>query len=479
VSQTETISEPKAGDVHLSLQCESGQGGDLHARLLRLSRYEVVLEVLTPGAVLRVSEVLPVFKILANERPLYSGRAVVATIIENGANLICEARLEDSWLDFQPSANGIEPEEIRHQFSRFLESSQGARIPTDLKVVLADMQVLLQDLRQWTEQVEVAVLAEPSKTRQEIERELIVGLSGPSLSLLSALFERFERCCEDLDPMDAADNAFYVKRQLHPLVLCSPFMYRTFRKPLGYAGDYEMVNMMIRDPLEGGSLFAKLLNSFFLATPPVVAHRNRIEYLVQTLKGELARAHSKGRRARVFNIGCGPAREIQELLAESEVANCADFTLLDFNEETLQYTQKTLSESIQKHGRTSTANLVRKSVAQLLKEAARTSSPAGWLNYDVVYCAGLFDYIPQNICQQLMSLFFRMLRPGGLLVVTNVAAHNPSVQWMELAVDWHLIYRDADKMADLIPAGGRENAKLMSDDSGVNTFLEIRKPSDG
>ena len=40
----------------------------------------------------------------------------------------------------------------------------------------------------------------------------------------------------------------YLRRHLHPLLLCSPFAYRTYQKPLGYAGDYEMVNMIVRDP---------------------------------------------------------------------------------------------------------------------------------------------------------------------------------------------------------------------------------------
>ncbi len=45
----------------------------------------------------------------------------------------------------------------------------------------------------------------------------------------------------DLVPVHQA----FGKRHLHPLILGSPFVYRTLQKPLGYAGDYEMVNMMM------------------------------------------------------------------------------------------------------------------------------------------------------------------------------------------------------------------------------------------
>ena len=42
---------------------------------------------------------------------------------------------------------------------------------------------------------------------------------------------------------------------------------------------------------------------------------------------------------RVLNMGCGPAREIQEFLAETPLCDEAQFTLLDFNEETVRHCQ--------------------------------------------------------------------------------------------------------------------------------------------
>ncbi len=53
---------------------------------------------------------------------------------------------------------------------------------------------------------------------------------------------------------------------------------------------------------------------------------------------EAARLHAKGGRLRVLNLGCGPAREVRDFIAEYELSNQAEFTLLDFNEETLSHT---------------------------------------------------------------------------------------------------------------------------------------------
>src|SRR2546422_636133 len=113
--------------------------------------------------------------------------------------------------------------------------------------------------------------------------------------------------------------------------MSSPFMHRIYVKPLGYAGDYEMVNMILRDPCEGGSLFAKLLNVFILSQVPATAHRNRVTYLTQKLVEETLRAARSGKTARVLNLGCGPAKEVQDFLSQHELSEQAQFELIDFD----------------------------------------------------------------------------------------------------------------------------------------------------
>jgi len=392
---------------------------------------------------------------------------------------VCEASLDEAWLDVDLFSPINQRDKLLAEVGEFLREQQKVNIVRpDFKVVVADMQTMLNDLRRWMEQVELGVRSQPSANRNLLEREIIHELQNPILPSLIPLFERFEETCgtieEDLRPA----HGTYVKRQLHPVVLCAPFFYRTFRKPLGYAGDYEMVNMMLRDPLEGGSMFAKMLNLFFLNTPPVVAHRNRITYLVQKLKDEIQRVSTtEGRPCRIFNLGCGPAREIQELIETSDVSNQAKFTLLDFNDETLQHTGKLLEALRVKHQRTTSVTMIKKSVHQILKDAGKPLPDMMPGSYDLVYCAGLFDYLSDRICKKLMSIFYDLVAPGGLLVATNVDASNPSRNWMEYVVEWHLVYRDRNVFELLKPEGATpENAALKSDVTGVNIFIEVRKP---
>jgi extracellular factor (EF) 3-hydroxypalmitic acid methyl ester biosynthesis protein len=282
-----------------------------------------------------------------------------------------------------------------------------------------------------------------------------------------------ERVDEEARPAHRA----YARRQLHPLVLCSPFVYRTVQKPLGYAGDYEMVNMILRESLEGGSLFAKIVNMCFLNNPPAQAHRNRIKHLKQRLVEETRRAARAGRVAKVFNLGCGPAKEVQDFLSEEEISNRADLTLLDFNDETLRHVERLLTDRKSQSCRTTPIKLLKKSVHQLLKEAERGQDEMRPGTYDFIYCAGLFDYMSDRICKRLMNIFYDLLAPGGLLLATNVDACKPFRQSMEYLMEWHLNCRNGPQLKALEPEAAAPNScSIKADATGVNVFIEVRKP---
>ena len=98
--------------------------------------------------------------------------------------------------------------------------------------------------------------------------------------------------------------------------------------------------------------------------------------------------------------------------------------------------------------------------------------------YDLVYCAGLFDYLSTQICQRLMNILYGWVAPGGLLVATNVHVCNPRRLTMEYVMEWNLIYRDSAQMAALQPERATaDDLFISSDDTGVNVYVEVRKPN--
>ena len=460
--------------------CSSSQGMELRGSLLRLTRYLAVFEVYNPRVILRLSEVLSDFKIIINDRTIYTGRAVLGGLINAGTVTVCEVKLDEEAFcitSFSP-ANG-EPY-LRTGFGEFLQQWQTVyRVLPEFKVVVADMQTFLMDLRLWLDQVELEIRSAPSGDRTEMETEAVRELAETFVPAFDAMHERLESISESIESELRPVHQNFSKRQLHPLVMCSPFAYRTYYKPLGYAGDYEMVNMIMRDPCEGSSLFAKAVNLWFLSQWPARAHRNRIKYLRECLRQESLKGARRGRPIRVLNLGCGPAREVQEFLAQDPLSDHAEFTLLDFNEETIQHTRQTLEEFKRRFGRRAALQFQRKSVHQVLKEGARTIA-APHAAYDFIYCAGLFDYLPDRTCKQLMNIFYGWLAPGGLVAATNVDNCRPFRHMLEFVLDWHLIYRDTRKSSTLLPdAAGPDLGRIQRDLTGVNVIIEARRAEHG
>ncbi|MCW5556638.1 MAG: class I SAM-dependent methyltransferase [Verrucomicrobiae bacterium] len=457
------------------ITCRNSQGIEVRATPLRMTRHVAVFEVYNPFSILQLSEVLSPFAILVNDRMIYSGRAVVSGLVNTGILLVCEVSLDDvAWLDVDVFSPTGQRERLAGDFELFLaESRRIQSVMPDFKVVVADMQTVLTDLRNWLEQVELGVRSAPSGDRAVLERQILEELRAPILPVMDDLFGRLEVVARGVELSLQPMYRTYIKRQLHPLVLCSPFAFRTFQKPLGYAGDYEMVNMILRDPLEGASLFAKTVNLYFLNSGPALAHRNRIQYLIEVLRAEALRAAAAGRPLRVLNLGCGPAGELQWLLEQDGLTDRMEITLLDFNDETLDFVRGRLEEIKSRQHRSTAIRYLKKSVHQLLKEGARASPEAS--GYDLIYCAGLFDYLSNRVCQRLMNIFHEMVAPGGLLVATNVDPSNPARYGMEFILDWHLTYRDSEQMKLLHPTGvPADHISTRSDDTGVNIYLEVR-----
>lgn len=463
----------KQSEVHF----KDGHGTGFQATLQGLTRYSVTFELSGPFCSLRISEVLTDFVIVLKGREAYSDRATIRQLVHTGTSYLCEVTLrEQAWKGLDGDGTLLADGRLRREFDEFLaEWGKGCRIREDYKVVVSDMQSFFLNLRLWLHQVQLEVQGGVAGERTKTEIAVAEQISTDVLHCMDELFERFESIAMAIPPELQSIHRSYMRRILHPLVLAAPFAHRTFFKPLGYAGDYEMVNMIARNRLEGETLYAKVVNAWFLRQPPAQAHRNRINYLRSQLISEILRAKHQGRVARILSVGCGPALEVQPLLQDPAYRECAHFTLLDFNEETVAHVSALLGTFVSRPGRSAQVQVLKKSVHHILKESLR-QQPDSDLRYDLVYCAGLFDYLTDRTCQQLTDIFYSWTERGGLVITTNVEPQNPLRYGMEHLLDWNLIYRNASDMAKLKPAkAAQDDVKIISDLTGVNVFLEARK----
>jgi len=125
----------------------TSQGMEVRALLLRLTRYLAVFEVCNPNEVFQTSEVLQDFRIILFDRTVYAGRAVVNNLVNTGLVTVCEAALGDSWADIDFTGSGAAAE-LGPQFEEFLARWQKLyRVHPDYKIVIADLQTFLVEVR--------------------------------------------------------------------------------------------------------------------------------------------------------------------------------------------------------------------------------------------------------------------------------------------------------------------------------------------
>lgn len=463
----------------------TNEGVELTGMVARVTRRAVFFELYNPETTPRFSETLEEFKIILHGQQIYAGRATLRNAVDAGNKVICEATLRESdWADLSQAPGLPGKDAIGTEFKSFFNEWQKLyKISSEFKVVIADMQAFFHDLRLWLEKAELGIRNVDAARHRILEKEAVAKLAPPIIDVINVFIRRFEGIVSKLADEEHPNYYVHLRRQLHPLVLVSPFAQRAFYKPLGYAGDYLMVDMMIRPPEEGDTLFAKIINIWLLGQVPAQAHRNRVEHLERRLIEQTSRVRHAGRTAKIFNLGCGPAAEIQRFLGRPDICSHADLTLVDFNEETLLHLSQKIEALNARLPRPVAYRMVKKSVNQILKEAGRL--PLREKNkYDYIYCAGLFDYLSDQACKQLMNVFYEMLAPGGLLLATNATDvlndAKPFRFSMEYLLDWHLIYRSKDQFAVVAPdLASQEDIQILVEDTGANLFLEVKKPANG
>jgi extracellular factor (EF) 3-hydroxypalmitic acid methyl ester biosynthesis protein len=445
----------------------------VHGTLLKLTRTSLVFEVYNPYSIVQLSEVLSDVTISRGDRAIYEGRAVVSNLVNTGLMLIVSTTLVDPWtelVDLKPGP--ILQKEVKNFIDEWDSNHQ--RLEPNYKLIVTKIRNFLQEFNLWLEQIELSSGINETDIPDETIDNFTQDIESASSPNLDKLFDEFNSEAESIPEDDVVTHKMFARHELHPLTLCSPFMHRTFSKPLGYAGDYEMVNMILNNKGQGTNTYAKVVDSFSLRTKTAQAHRNRIQILLKYLEQEAERVATEHKSLRILNIGCGPAFEIQQFIKNSSLSNNTDFELIDFNKETIDYASERINKIIKEQHRETKIKYTQKSIHTLLKQSASSKNTVPEEQYDLIYCAGLFDYISDKICKRLVNLFYKQLVPGGVVVVTNVSKKHPVKGFMEHLQEWYLILRDETNLSEFVPANSQ--FVIMADETEINIFLEARKP---
>lgn len=441
----------------------------MRGTITNLQRRILVMEIYNPYSIVQVSEILNDLKVTAGTANVYHGRAVVTSMVSTGLTAVVSVALTDEWRELSSLSAGSGS--FRHEAQNFIKDwDDRCKIVESYQFAVNELRTFLTEVSRWVTQLDLT--AELPEKNGCFDDDAFSELAEPILIRIRSYMHELGMISENITPDLSAAHRAYAQNALHPLLLRSPFVHRTLTKPLGYAGDYEMVNQILGGKRRGPNTYFQIINACFLSGYLAQAHRNRVEILADFLKEQGRAALASGRRRRVLNVGCGPAAEIQRFCKEFERPDVLEFKLVDFNAETLSHAEKKIGNVIKEREVEINVEYMHQSVHDLIRRNAKISPGEP---FDAVYCAGLFDYLSDKVCNRLLAYFSSQCIPGGRVLFTNVHSKNPERHFvMEHVLEWFLIYRDESDMERICSQTGLQVIETYVDDTGVNVFSEAK-----
>ncbi len=346
-------------------------------------------------------------------------------------------------------------------------------VQDDFRDYTADLTYDLSVYRHFFDRLDAEIEGEPEGIREEVERAI---LETEGKKMLADFDERLGVLNRLVRPFTADEHhchGYYFRRQVWQFIRESPFLTRINVKPRGYAGDSVMMRMIYDNRYEGASSFGKLLHAHPINCPAAQAVRNRRTLVARRLSEIVGnRSPVSGKRLQVLSVACGPARELRDILRTPEDCDRYRFALLDQDPAALTEAARQLHKQERSLGARVRADFFRTSVRRML--AARDLDDRLG-RFDFIYSMGLFDYLLAPVARGVLAKLYKLLRPGGELVVGNYHVDNPSRSYMEYWGDWSIRYRTEERFIDLIRGFSPADTEVTFEDTRVQMFLRLRR----
>ena len=351
---------------------------------------------------------------------------------------------------------------------QYVESA--SKIPMEVKAQVYEIADWLEHIMAEIDEIEQNNKLQSHQSNIDYDETIISVMARYLGEVFPEVYQQFNSIIQQHPEEIQKQSINFLRQKLNHLIYQAPFAERVFTKPLGYAGDYEMMNLIYKQENIGKSLFARCLHRYYIDEPAAQAVRNRAYYLIGVIKNELANVE-QDRPYRILSVACGPAMEWQKLLADMPTVNTEVVVdLLDQDEQALLSTQNRLRHLKIKHRATVEFQFIHKAIKNIIARGT------DYRQYDLIYSAGLFDYLSDPVAFMAANQLYKSLRPAGKLIIGNFNVSNPNRVGMEYALDWELIHRSEQDLLNLFSDIGG-NLKVEKESLDINLFCVITKPA--
>lgn len=258
--------------------------------------------------------------------------------------------------------------------------------------------------------------------------------------------------------------------QQHPVAAYfhnDPFTRWSFEKPRGYSGDASLIDFIyghadIAAEIDAASPLGRELYSYTRNAPSAVAVRERRDLLAREVD---AVAQARGPETEVLAIAAGHLREAEQSVALRE-GRLKRWVALDQDPHSVGRTMRDFQGT--------RVDAMDGSVRGLLKNAYEIGS------FDLIYAAGLYDYLADKVAIKLTQTCLSMLKPGGVFLFANFSTEVPDDGYMETIMNWTLLLRSQSDMWSIIEAsleGQKAETNVFFGENRNIVYGRIRKPA--
>lgn len=353
------------------------------------------------------------------------------------------------------------------------ERENFSKLPTEFISWVAETKHFLSDLKSRVDAMENSAHILSTPGLQAHIKAVEVVLAPFVIPVLTDLGKRLNHIVSPLKNTPVYKLAkSHFRKELHKFFRSAPFVERAWQKPLGYAGDYEMMNQIYRNEAEGNSLFSILIHKWGINEPSSCSVRARRTYFKERIK-EYTRSKIP---VSIASIACGPAKEVIDIIEELPQSDLDlfHFHLIDQDKEALINVKRSVLEASMKRDVKPKISYIPLGVGQIV-EGDQVADALKDKKFDFIYSVGLFDYLKTPFAKLLLKDLLEWTKDNGHLVIGNFNHNNPSHAIGDFAGDWSLVLRSEQDMQELAEGLKFKSAQILKDDLGIEIFFDIRK----
>ncbi len=228
-----------------------------------------------------------------------------------------------------------------------------------------------------------------------------------------------------------------------------------FKKPLGYAGDYQIIERIYNYYTAENPNLSKW-DHFFHAQKAPQAVRNRLSFFLDRL---WKTKNSHPGHCDILNLASGPGRDMYEAMkALGPGGITIDCVEQDLN--AIDHAKKLCQEFL------SCIQFIHKNIFRFMTTK----------KYHLIWSAGLFDYFNDNVFKRTIARLIPLLQPNGKIVIGNFSTSNPNKGYMDLC-QWNLFHRSKQHLRRLAEECGflDHQVQVEQEPEGINLFLVMTK----